>query len=140
MGRLAIAYQVLIVLAGYAVAFVLGYPLFRRRNRPPTLELTLGDLVAWSTELETAAQQVQKAYDWRIAQWSAFGNAVLTATLAFVSAAAVEAFKGTIGTHSLGAVAFGTFSSLLLYWISQLRVTRLRREFLALYGILVLLH
>ncbi len=123
-----------------AMEFAALYLFWRRRNTPAGSDFTLGDLVVWAEDLEVAAAQIQKAYEWRIAQWSSFGNAVLTGILAFLSAAAIEAFKGSINQGCVLAVGAGTFSAFCLYLISQARMNRLRREFLAIYRALALLH
>ena len=100
------------------------------------------DLLVWSQELATSAGQMQKAYEWQIAQWSAFGTAVLAATLGFISAAILEVWKGTQIGGARGiyiVIALGVISSVALYAVCQYRIQMLRAQFLRLYSALVLL-
>jgi len=93
----------------------------------------------WSKDHATSSAQVQKLYDWHIAQWSGFGTAVLTATVGFISAVGLETLKTpTIwdkrGTTAL--VAIGLASSIVLYALTQLRIQRLREVFRDLYSLM----
>ena len=68
------------------------------RGRPPfAVDISIGDVLLWSTKAkEDAADQLRCLYDWQIDQWATFGKAVLTATLAFLSAGVIAAFKGEL--------------------------------------------
>jgi hypothetical protein len=98
------------------------------------------DLLNWSEDVAASATQLQKAYDWRINQWSNLANALLAATLAFISTCVVEVYKESFKKPHLSlAVFFGiTFSLGLCLWC-QIRITRLRNEFVALYSLLAFL-
>jgi len=98
-----------------------------------------GEIALWSKDHATSSAQVQKLYDWHIAQWSGFGTAVLTATVGFISAVGLETLKTpTIwdkrGTTAL--VAIGLASSIVLYALTQLRIQRLREVFRDLYSLM----
>jgi len=88
------------------------------------MEPTVYDVLTWADDVNLSIAQVQKAYDWRIAQRAAFANAVLTAIFAFLSSAVIETYKETV-------VYFG------IYLFFRWEIRRLRQEFLALYTLLL---
>jgi uncharacterized membrane protein len=74
-----------------------------------------------------------KAYDWRVSQWSAFSTALLTATLAFISAVVLEYFKDTLYTNvdlKLRVALLGVMASIFVYLMSQKRISLLKEQFL----------
>jgi hypothetical protein len=128
--------EALLVIGG--VAYVCFLILLIRRRELVNIPIRLVDLFVWSRDLTTSASQIQKSYDWQIAQWSSFGTAVLTATLGFV----LEVWKGTQlaeGKDKYIVIALGLISSLALYAVCQLRIKILRARFVRLYSALVLL-
>jgi len=97
------------------------------------------DLAVWSRDHPTSSSQIQKTYEWHIAQWAGFGTAVLTGAVGFISAVTLETLKTPTlwdqrGTRAL--VVCGIASSLLLYFLTQVRITRLRRLFNGLYSLM----
>jgi hypothetical protein len=132
------------ILVGLAVVLAFWFCVFGVRRiaeglTPP--QFTFDDLLDWADEIETSAEQLQKGYDWRIAQWSAFASAVLTAMLAFLSACVVELFKGTMLWRHVAAIMMGgTAASIGLYLVSQVRIAKLRKEFLDQYTLVAHLH
>ena len=102
-------------------------------------QITLGDILTWASDSPVAAAQLQKAFDWQIAQWSAFASTVLTATLGFVATVIVENLKGTLSAmdsrQSL-IIAGGVSASLALYAFCHYRIGSLRRNFVELYTLL----
>jgi hypothetical protein len=132
--------EALLVIGG--VAYVCFLILLIRRRELVNIPIRLVDLFVWSRDLTTSASQIQKSYDWQIAQWSSFGTAVLTATLGFISAIVLEVWKGTQlaeGKDKYIVIALGLISSLALYAVCQLRIKILRARFVRLYSALVLL-
>jgi hypothetical protein len=107
-----------------------------------SIEYSDRDILMWSQALDNSIEPITKTYEWRIAQWSGFGNTVLTATLAFASTVALAFFQDLIKMeHSptLWSVIVGVAASLLAYGISQRRINRLKTEFIHLYNLLLLL-
>lgn len=102
-------------------------------------EVSSADLIRWSNDIETSMEQIQKAYDWKINQWSSFGKAFLTATLAFISTVIIAILKGKItlesGHDSLN-VALGVLSALIIYCITIYQTRQYRREYLAIYKLM----
>jgi hypothetical protein len=100
------------------------------------------ELALWLRDFPTSAAQIQKTYDWRIAQWSALGTAVLTTSLGFLSGAALELIKNPALWHTtdeLRILSLGFCSSITLYLLVQLRIARLRRTFETIYTIMCVL-
>jgi hypothetical protein len=98
-----------------------------------------GEIALWSKDHATSSAQVQKLYDWHIAQWSGSGTVVLTATVGFISAVTLETLKTpTIWDKrgTAGLVAIGLTSSTVLYLLIQLRIQRLREVFRDLYSLM----
>lgn len=105
-------------------------------------DITFGDILSWSQELNISIAQLQKAYDWRIAQWSSAATAFLSATFAFISATVIETFKNPNILSSPDAVIIvmlGSFASIAIYGVCQYQIRRLRREFVRLYSLLNLI-
>jgi hypothetical protein len=126
---------------GLAYLLYLCFLASRGQLRNPPIRVI--DLLLWSQEPATSVGQIQKAYDWHIAQWSAFGTAVLTAILGFISAVILEVWKGTkiaVPRDIYIVTALGIISSIALYAFSQYRIQRLRTQFLRLYSALALLN
>jgi len=95
-------------------------------------------MVNMSRELSTSASQIQKAYDWTISQWSTFANALLTATLAFISTCVVELYKESFKKPHLSiAMAAGIGISLWLYMKCQIKINELRNECVYFYTFLL---
>ena len=103
---------------------------FAKLIRP---EYYLADLLIWSHKAAEAMLNLTKAYDWRVSQWSAFSTALITATLAFISAVVLEYFKDTLYTNvelKLRIALLGIMASLLVYLMSQKRISPLKEQFL----------
>ena len=101
------------------------------------------DVILWSEHIPTSAAQVQKSYDWTIAQWSGIAAAALTAILGLLSATIVEMLKGTlvVGRGRLFvAVGAGVSSLLAVCGLCQYEITQLNNDFLTLYAVLALLR
>jgi len=99
------------------------------------------DVLDWAEEISTSANQLQKAYDWEINQWSTFGNAILAATLAFISACTLEIMKQTLKSSHVAAIMIaGVVTSIALYVTCRVRIAKLRNEFLLLYTLVAHLH
>lgn len=102
------------------------------------MEPTIRDIVTWVDDVTLSAGQVQKAYDWRVAQWATFSNAILTAIFALIATALIDTYQETIKRPHLwwwvGAVSLIYFCS---YLFCRWRIRELRREFLALYTLLL---
>ncbi|PYV70491.1 MAG: hypothetical protein DMG97_19155 [Acidobacteria bacterium] len=102
------------------------------------MEPTVYDVLTWADDVNLSIAQVQKAYDWRIAQRAAFANAVLTAIFAFLSSAVIETYKETLRIpHFWTLVAIGTVVYFGIYLFFRWEIRRLRQEFLALYTLLL---
>jgi hypothetical protein len=101
------------------------------------MEPTVHDLVVWMDDVALSAGQIQKAYDWRVAQWSTLSNAILTAIFFLVTTGLVETYKQTLKLRYfwawVGAAVLIYGSS---YLFCRLRIRKLQREFLALYTLL----
>lgn len=96
-------------------------------------EYYLADLLIWSHKAAESTLNLTKAYDWRVSQWSAFSTALLTATLAFISAVVLEYFKDTLYTNvdlKLRVALLGVMASILVYLMSQKRISLLKEQFL----------
>lgn len=109
---------------------------------PRHADVTVGDVLRWSQELATSSSQIQKAYEWEIAQWSGFATVVLTATLGFLSATVLEVLKNPsllLTREAVSLVGLGVVASLALYGLAQYQIDRLRREFVRLYSLLIIL-
>ncbi len=127
-----------IISVGVGVCILLAY--FVSHIFAP-VELTVEDILNFSADVPTSTTQIQKAYDWKISQLSSLGNAMLTATLAFVSTAVVEFYKDSFKRPDLSvAVLIGTSVSLGLYLWCQVRIAHLRNEFVSLYALLAFLR
>jgi hypothetical protein len=101
------------------------------------MEPTIRDLVIWADNVELSSNQLQKAYDWRIAQWATFGNVVLTAIFGLLSSAVIETFKATIILPDFWSeIGAATLAYSLIYAFCRLRIVTLRQEFMALYTLL----
>lgn len=127
-----------------AVSFVIRmgalYNPWRRSSRYP---ITVGMIINWARNLDSAIDQITKAYEWRIAQWSGFGGAILTSLLGFVSAVAVSSFKDNflqLSWWRIVAVSLGLLASIVSYFFSQQMISRIREEYLQLYNLLQLLR
>ena len=106
---------------------------FGLRNRP---QLSVTDFLLWSRHITEAMLAITKTYDWRVSQWSGFATAVLTATLAFISAVVVEYLKDSIYTNvkiKLQVAVLGILASVLVYLTSHRRITLIKNEFLRIY-------
>lgn len=115
----------------------------RRRLLNSVPNVSVGDLLRWSQKTSEAMTQVKTMYDWRISQWSTFSTALMTATLAFLSAALIGFLKGEIklSNHSHVTIIFcGASSSLALYAFCHRSIASLRREFTEIYRILGMLE
>jgi len=96
-------------------------------------EYYLADLLIWSHKAAESMLNLTKAYDWRVSQWSAFSTALLTATLAFISAVVLEYFKDTLYTNvdlKLRVALLGVMASIFVYLMSQKRISLLKEQFL----------
>jgi lipopolysaccharide export LptBFGC system permease protein LptF len=67
---------------------------------PFPAQLTIDDWINLSLDVSASASQFQKAYDWKISQWSSFANMILTALVSFLSACAVEFYKSGLSDHT----------------------------------------
>jgi len=102
------------------------------------LGFSVADIFDMSAQLSTSASQLQKAYDWTISQWSSFANAVLAATLGFISTCVVELYKESFKKPHLSiAMAAGIGVSLWLYIRCEIKINELRNEFIYLYELLL---
>lgn len=129
---------------------------------------TLLDILIWADNPTLSATQLQKSYDWTIAQWSAFATAILTAVLGFISAVIVDMLKGpsvsvsaTSGTSTTGAspstatggtssvtaaglsrgvIIAGVLAFVALYAFDQFQISRLNAQFIELFSLFALLH
>jgi zinc transporter ZupT len=96
-------------------------------------EYYIAELLIWSHKAAESMLNLTKAYDWRVSQWSAFSTALITATLAFISAVVLEYFKDTVNTNvelKLRVALLGIVASILVYLMSQKRITLLKEQFL----------
>ena len=102
------------------------------------MEPTVRDIVLWVDDVTLSSGQVQKTYDWRIAQWGALSNAILTAVFFLLATSLVETYKQTLKLPHfwwwVGGVSFLYGCS---YLFCRWRIRRLRQEFLALYTLLL---
>lgn len=104
------------------------------------MEPTIFDLVRWADDVPLSAGQIQKAYDWRITQWAALGNAILAAVFAFLSSAIIESYKQSLKLpHFWLLVGGATLLYVSCYAFCRFRIIRLRQEFLALYTFLLVI-
>ncbi len=102
------------------------------------MEPSIDQVIRWSLAFENASGQIQKAYDWRIAQWSAMATAILTAILAILSGTFLEYHKrATLSPHWGLWLCAAIVVYLSAYTFCRLEIDRLRREFLALYTLLL---
>jgi hypothetical protein len=103
------------------------------------LTLTVGDLLNFAEDFATSANQLQKVYDWNISQWSSLGNTILTAT--FLSTCVVELYKASfLRPHLSKTIITGLVISLGLYLRCQFQITKLKKEFVAVYSLLASLR
>jgi hypothetical protein len=112
-------------------------------SRRPRYPITVGMIVNWARNLDSAIDQITKAYEWRIGQWSGFGGAILTSILGFVSAVAVSSFKDNflpLSWWRIVVVIVGLLAAIVSYFIAQQMISRIREEYLQLYGLLQLLR
>lgn len=130
----------------YVISYV-SYTFFRRYLRRwleigQQVEISVADIIEWAQELEISMNQIQKAYEWRISQWSIFGKAVLTSAFAFVSGATVALLKGELQvqyTWDIINICIGLILALATYCVSLYQINRLRKEYIALYRIIELI-
>jgi hypothetical protein len=102
------------------------------------MEPTVRDLVVWADDVGLSSGQLQKAYEWRIAQWSALSTAILTAVFFLIATALVELYKQTLRLPHFGLwVGPGVVGYGCSYIFCRWRIQRLRQEFLALYTLLL---
>jgi len=115
----------------------------RRFLRTRSMErITVGMIMAWGRNIDAAAAQIAKTYEWQIQQWSGFANSLLTATLSFISAVAASSFTSDfkINTRRLISLVILTLAtSLLSYANCQQRISYLKSEFYHFYNLLLLL-
>lgn len=105
---------------------------------PFPAQLTIKDWINLSLDVSCSASQFQKAYDWKINQWSSFANIILTALLTFLSACVVEFYKsGFVRPHLRYAMLGGFVGTIALYLISLNRVSSLRRAFVKDYALIL---
>ena len=132
----------ILVLAGALAVILVSVNLVRRIAAglvSPLFEFD--DVLDWAEEIGTSANQLQKAYDWEISQWSTLGNAVLAALLAFLSACTLEIMKQTLKSSHVAAIMIaGVATSIALYVICRVRIAKLKNEFLLLYTLVAHLH
>jgi hypothetical protein len=127
-----------VLLAVTTILFiVIGIRLIASRFLP--IDYSDGNLIAFLKDLPTSAAQLQKAYDWNIAQWSNFGTTLLTATLGFISACLVALYKGEI-RHLTIAMLAGIAAALCLYLKSQIEINKLKNQFVCVYSFLAKLY
>jgi len=103
---------------------------------------SVSELLLWAEELGVSLEQLKATYEWQIDQWSSFSKAVLTATLAFVSAVVIAVLKQEIEFTKINGILIvlaGILVSTAIYLFAQRTISRLRQEFLALLNILSLL-
>jgi lipopolysaccharide export LptBFGC system permease protein LptF len=104
------------------------------------MEPSIDQIIRWSLAFENASAQIQKAYDWRIAQWSAMATAILTAILAILSSTFLEYYKKTALAPHWGLWLSADIAVFLCaYTFCRYEIDRLRREFLALYTLLLVI-
>jgi len=136
--------SVLIIFAFWLAILILmfhedaPFNLFGEKSR--RRRITIGMIFNWGRNADTAIAQITKEYEWRIAQWSALGSALLTAGLAFLSTVAVSAFKGEFKmelTVVMPIIVLGIICTAQSYILCQMTINRLRREFLYLYDLLL---
>lgn len=102
------------------------------------MEPTIDQIIRWALEFENASGQIQKAYDWNIAQWSAMATAFLTGLLAVSSNTLLEYYKKTaLAPYWKILLGLNVFVYLCAYVLCRVKIRRLRREFLALYTLLL---
>jgi hypothetical protein len=95
------------------------------------------EIVVWVDEVAVSIGQIQKSYDWSIAQWATLGNAILTAVFVLIATGLVETYKKTLQLpHFWSWVAGIAMLYLASYAFCRFRIERLRREFLELYTLL----
>ena len=119
-------------------SFLLHRPSYRYWSFPSVSELML-----WADEFEVSIVQIRAIYEWRIEQWSSFGKAVLTATLAFVSAVVIAALKGEIDLSKSSGfliVCDGILVSIAAFLFCQRKISLLRQEFQAIFNLLSMLR
>lgn len=105
---------------------------------PFPAQLTINDWINLSLDVSASASQFQKAYDWKISQWSSFANMILTALVSFVSACVVEFYKsGFVRAHLRYAMLAGFVGTIALYVISLNRVANFRRAFVMDYALIL---
>jgi hypothetical protein len=95
-------------------------------------------MLLWSKDMPNSIAQIQKSYDWTIAQWSGIATATLTAILTLLAGAAVEALKGTVvaATPLIVTVIVGVLLFSGGFAMCNYEITMLKNEFLTLYGLL----
>jgi hypothetical protein len=99
---------------------------------------TVRDLLIWAADPSESAEQLQKAYDWRVAQWSALANTIATAVLGLFTSAFVESYKGTVAVPGFWEqLGYASMLFALSYLFCRLKIHILRKEFLALYTLLL---
>jgi hypothetical protein len=101
------------------------------------MEPTVHEIVVWVDDVALSISQIQKSYDWSIAQWATLGNAILTAVFVLIATGLVETFKKTLQLPHFWSLVSGiALLYLASYAFCRLRIERLRREFLVLYTLL----
>jgi len=131
------------IVAVLAILCSLGYLLYSRlhlrgRGLFPRARPTVRELMLWSLDFDTSCAQIQKAYDWEIAQWSNMANATLAAMFGFLTPAVIELFKKSIQLAGFGlTIILGAIVFVTTYIACRLKIERLRSHFLATYSLLV---
>jgi len=106
--------------------------------RPFPAQLTIDDWINLSLDVSSSASQFQKAYDWKISQWSSFANMILAALLSFLSACVVEFYKsGFVRPHLRFAMLAGLVGTITLYLISLNRIASFRRAFVKDFALIL---
>jgi hypothetical protein len=125
----------------FRLFFSYGLPEFAAKfiYVPPfPAKLTIDDWINLSLDVSSSASQFQKAYDWKISQWSSFANMILTALLSFLSACVIEFYKSGFVRPQLRYVMLAGFvGTIALYLISLNRVASFRRAFLRDYALIL---
>lgn len=133
----------LLVLSIFIIAaFIIRQFSVRRRDGMAAREITIGTLFLWSDDPKLALEQVSRGFEWRISQWQSFGKAVLVALLGFVSAILISLLKEEMdfqNSEAVFIVILGVVFTITVYGFTQLTITRIRSEFMAIVRIIMLL-
>jgi hypothetical protein len=102
------------------------------------MEPAVSDIVMWVDDVTMSSAQLQKAYDWRIAQWATLSNTILTAVFFLLATALVETYKETFKRPHLWWWVVGiSLTYLCSYLFCRWKIRQLGREFLGLYTLLL---